>query len=141
MRKIILNQKERIANFLIENDAGKAFFNFEALGVEENEKLIAGVVYDSYEPQARCSMHCAGIGKRWLTKQFLWMAFDYPFNQLKVNVVINTVSSKNKDSIRFTEHCGFKEVARLEDGAEDGDLIIYALYKKDCKWIGLKHEI
>jgi RimJ/RimL family protein N-acetyltransferase len=61
--------------------------------------------------------------------------FDYPFNQLKVNVVVNTVSSNNKDSMRFTEHLGFKQVARIEGGASDGDLIIYALYKKDCKWI------
>jgi len=33
-----------------------------------------------------------------------------------------------------------KEQARIIGGASDGDLIIYTLYKKDCKWIGLKHE-
>jgi len=102
--------------------------------------LIAGVVYENYEKNARISLHCAGIGKRWLSKQFLWMVFDYPFNQLNVNVIVNTVSSDNKDSIKFTEHCGFKEQTRIIGGASDGDLIIYTLYKKDCKWIGLKHE-
>jgi RimJ/RimL family protein N-acetyltransferase len=141
MRQIILNQKERVAQFLIEQNAYKGqAVQYEAIGVEENGNLIAGVVYENYEKNARISLHCAGIGKRWLSRQFLWMVFDYPFNQLNVNVIVNTVSSDNKDSIKFTEHCGFKEQTRIIGGASDGDLIIYTLYKKDCKWIGLKHE-
>lgn len=135
MRKIIIGQKERIANFLISQKAWVDANKYEAMGIEDDGEIIAGVVYDSYEPNARISMHCAGIGKRWLTKEFLKYAFYYPFNQLNVNAVINTVSSNNKASIIFTEHCGFKEVARIEGGASDGDLIIYVLYKKDCKWI------
>lgn len=134
--KTIVFDKEKIGQFLLEHEAWSGKTNFyQGIGIEEDGKLIAGVIYDSYEKGARISSHCAGIGKRWLTKTFLWMMFDYPFNQLKVNVMINTVSSNNKDSMRFTEHLGFKEVARIEGGASDGDLIIYALYKKDCKWI------
>lgn len=140
MRNIVLGQKERVSDFIIAHGAGKAFFNYEAIGIEENGELLAGVVYDSYEKNGRCAMHCAGVGRRWLNKEFLWIAFDYPFNQLNVNVIVNTVSSTNKDSIRFTEHCGFKEATRIAGGTCDGDLIIYTLYKKDCKWIGLKHE-
>jgi RimJ/RimL family protein N-acetyltransferase len=138
---IIFDQKERIANFVIDKGGGRAFINYEAIGIEKDGELIAGVVYDGFEENARCTMSCAGVGKRWLNRQFLWIAFDYPFNQLNVKVIINTVSSSNKDSIIFTEHCGFKEQARIKGGASDGDLIIYALYKEDCKWIGLKHEI
>lgn len=134
--KTIVFDKEKIGQFLLEHDAWGGNTNFyQGIGIEEDGKLIAGVVYDSYSKNARISSHCAGVGKRWLTKTFLWMMFDYPFNQLKVNVMINTVSSNNKDSMRFTEHLGFKEVARIEGGTSDGDLIIYALYKKDCKWI------
>lgn len=136
MRHIVFD-KEKVGKFLIEQGAWiGATDHYQGLGIEEDGQLIAGVVYDSYEEGARISSHCAGIGKRWLNKTFLHMMFDYPFNQLKVNVVINTVSSNNKDSMRFTEHLGFKQVARIEGGASDGDLIIYALYKKDCKWIG-----
>lgn len=135
MKRIIF-EKDKIGKFLVEQEAwGGGTDRYQALGIEENGELIAGVVYDSYEENARISSHCAGIGKRWLTKTFLWMMFDYPFNQLNVNVMINTVSSSNKNSMRFTEHLGFKQVARIEGGASDGDLIIYALYKKDCKWI------
>ena len=134
--KLFTCDKEKIGKFLLEHKAwsGKTDL-YQGIGIEEDGKLIAAVIYDSYEKGARVSSHCAGIGKRWLTKRFLWMMFDYPFNQLKVNVMINTVSSNNKDSMRFTEHLGFKQVARIEGGASDGDLIIYAMYKKDCKWI------
>ena len=136
MKTLVIGQKERVGQFLVEQGAwAGGAINYEAIGLEENGELIAGVVYDSEEKGARISSHCAGIGKRWLNRYFLWVIFDYPFNQLNVNVVINTVSSNNKDSMRFTEHLGFKEVARIEGGASDGDLIIYALYKKDCKWI------
>lgn len=134
--KFIVFDKEKIGKFLIDQEAWNGNSDkYQGLGIEEDGEIIAGVIYDNYEKGARISSHCAGIGKRWLTKTFLHMMFDYPFNQLKVNVVVNTVSSNNKDSMRFTEHLGFKQVARIEGGASDGDLIIYALYKKDCKWI------
>ena len=136
MRHIVFD-KEKIGKFLTEQGAWNGGTDrYQCLGIEEDGELIAGVAYDSYEEGARISSHCAGIGKRWLSKTFLHMMFDYPFNQLKVNVVINTVSSNNKDSMRFTEHLGFKEITRIEGGTSDGDLIIYVLYKKDCKWIG-----
>lgn len=136
MKSLVIGQKERISDFLKQHKAWVGATNYEAIGLEENGQLIAGVIYDNYEKDARVSSHCAGIGKRWLNKNFLNVMFDYPFNQLKVNVIVNTVSSNNKDSMRFTEHLGFKQVACIEGGASDGDLIIYALYKKDCKWIG-----
>lgn len=136
MKSLVIGQKERVGEFLKKHEAWLGASQYEAIGLEENGELIAGVVYDSYEENARIASYCAGVGKRWLTREFLWAMFDYPFNQLNVNAIINTVSTDNKESMRFTEHLGFKEVARIEGGASDGDLIIYVLYKKDCKWIG-----
>jgi RimJ/RimL family protein N-acetyltransferase len=115
-----------------------AFFpesSFQALGIEENGELIAGVIFEGFSSNARCSMHCAGLGRRWLTKSFLLMCFDYVFNQAGCKVVVNTVSADNADSIRFTEHVGFTEVGRVKDGACPNDLIIYQLHRDDCKWI------
>ena len=133
---IVLNQKERISDFLVEqgvSDVG--YTQYEAIGLEKDGKIVAGVIYDWYEENARCSTHIAAVGKHWMTKKFLWMIFDYPFNQLNVNVIVNTVSSANTKSIKFTEHLGFTEVARIPNGFKDGDLIIYTLHKENCKWI------
>lgn len=135
MKSLVIGQKERIGEFLKSQEAWLGASQYEAIGLEEDGKIIAGVIYDSYEENARIASYCAGIGKNWLTRKFLWAMFDYPFNQLNVNAVVNTVSTANKESMRFTEHLGFKQAARIEGGASDGDLIIYVLYKKDCKWI------
>lgn len=141
MRNIVLGQNDRVKAWVAEqiND-GSFFGECQTMGVEdENGELIAGVVYDGYSPGSRISMHCAGIGKRWLTKQFLWMCFDFPFNQAGVKVIINPVASTDEESIRFTEHCGFKKMCVIKDGCGYADMIVYALHRDECKWLGVKH--
>ena len=116
------------------------FFNAQGIGVVKDNQIVAGVVVDQYSPNARCSIHCAGEGKNWLSKEFLFVVFDYVFRQLNVNVVINTVSSDNQRSIRLTEHIGYELVARVKGGCGDSDLFIYAMNKADCKWLRLKEK-
>ena len=141
MRRIITDQKERIGKWVAQQiGINPPIGEYQAIGMEdENKNLIAGVVYDQFKKGARCSMHCAGIGKRWLTKAFLWFAFDFPFNQLGVKVIINNVDSANKDSVKFIEHCGFVEKGRIEDGCGNSDLLIFALHRNNCKWLGALH--
>lgn len=137
MRKFITDDKERVGKWV----AGKlkktsGWYQYQALGVEEDGELIAGVVFDNYLVNARCHMHCAGIGRRWLSRTFLNMCFDYAFRQMNCRVVINTVDSTNADSLRFTRHVGFKEVYRVPHGNGDSDLAIFTLHREDCRWIG-----
>ena len=141
MRKILVRDKERIGAWVAARVGMSAEWGgYEALGVEdENGELIAGVVYSGYVKGARCSMHCAGIGKRWLTKKFLWMCFDYPFNQLGIKVIVNPVDADNAESLSFTKHCGFTEKCVIEDGAGDHDLVVFTLRRSDCKWLGVSH--
>jgi RimJ/RimL family protein N-acetyltransferase len=115
------------------------FVGYQAIGVEEDGELIAGVVFDSFSTEARCSMHCAGIGKRWCTRELLQACFEYVFIDAKCKVVINTVSSANEESIRFTKHVGFKEMTRIPNGAGDSDLVILALHRSDCRWLGVEN--
>lgn len=139
MRQYILDDKERINAWTWHRVGRESPFNppskYEALGVEKNGELIAGVVFDGFSTGARCSMHCAGLGKKWLTKEFLHICFNYAFNLAKCKVVINTVSSKNEASIEFTKHIGFEEVCRIKDGDGDNDLVILALHHSQCRWI------
>lgn len=148
MKKLILNDKQRINEWAWQKVGRESPFfphsKYEALGIEEDGEIIAGVVFDGWKKDARCSMHCAGVGKRWLTKEFLYICFNYVFNLANCKVIINSVSSDNADSIRFTEHIGFKEVGRIKNGDGDCDLIIYALNKEDCRHLNIKqnrHEL
>lgn len=144
MRKLLWKQEDqsRIADWVAKQVSQNAPWGpYSALGVEdENGDIIAGVVYDGYVKGARCSMHCSGIGKKWLSRKFLWMCFDFPFNQLGVKVIINPVDSINEASARFTEHCGFTQHASIKNGCGDSDLLIYTLHRDDCRWLGVKHD-
>lgn len=131
---MITLDRDEIYRFVSERIGHWEWGNYSAIGLEKDGKIIAGVIFNEYVPDTRCSIHCAGDGN-WLNREFLWMVFDYAFNQLNCKVVVNPVPVTNKPSMRFTEHIGFKPSLRLEDGAEDGDLMIFTLHKKDCKWL------
>ena len=131
---LIFDQKEKVADYLIKKKAGNIFHNYQAIGVEKDGQLIGGVVYDSYEAGYRCAMSCAGE-TGWLSRKNLQVFFDYPFNQLKVKVITATAISGNTESCRVLEGCGFKEMARIPDASAQGDLIIYAMYREDCKYL------
>lgn len=139
MKTVIANQKERVGDWVAERiGCSKDWGAFEAIGLEQDGDLIAGVVVDGYTKNARCSIHCAGDGKRWLNREFLSVVFRYVFEQAACRVVVNTVNSENEASMKFTEHLGFEEKLRVEGGSPDGALVIFVMRREDCRWLGLK---
>lgn len=133
--KTIVYDKERVASFALGLTGGKLHSGeYAGIGIEEDGELIGGFVYDGYVKNTRYFMHCAGVGKKWLTKRLLWEAFNYPFHQANVNVVLGLISSSNIECIRFAKHIGFTLMTEIKDGCKDGDLLIFSLHKKDCKW-------
>ncbi len=113
---------------------------WQAIGVELDNELVGGVVFDAIAVGERCSMHCAGANRRWLTRDFLKSIFHYAFNVCGANVVIIPVDSDNYDSLRFVKHIGFSELARVAGGAGVNDLVLFTLHRADCRWIGAQHE-
>jgi len=131
---LVFNQNDRVADYLISKGAGTHYHNFQSIGFEKNGKLIGGVVYDSYEAGYRCAIAAAGeIG--WLTRRTLGYIFDYPFNQLNVKIMTASAFSQNKKSCKVLEGIGFKEQTRIPEFSANGDLIIYVMYRKDCKYL------
>jgi RimJ/RimL family protein N-acetyltransferase len=140
MRRLVTNDKERVNQWIYKRIGRASPFapanTYNAVGVEdENGNLIAAVAFDSFSPEVRCSMHCAGEADNWCSKRLLKFCFDYVFNIAKCKVVINIVSSTNQKSIDFTKHVGFTEFGRIKDGAEDGDLVVLTLHRDQCRWI------
>lgn len=109
-----------------------------AIGLEEGGRLLAGVAYDSYNG-ASCCMHVAAVeGSRWMTREFLWVCFAYPFNQLKVKKLIGPVGSANLPARAFDEHVGFVLEAALKDAHPDGELLIYTMTRSQCRWLNIR---
>lgn len=131
---IVIGQE--VIDWVQEKFACNDFGPSVGIGYARHGALVAGVLYNGYTVKNIC-MHIASDGsKQWLNRQFLWTAFDYPFNQLKCSRVTALVGEGNHDARRFDEHIGFKLEARLTDACPSGDLLVYRMLKYECRFIG-----
>lgn len=105
--------------------------------VTQEGNVLGGVIYDGYT-EGCIFMHQAAFNKYWLGGNMLWLVFDYPFNQLKVNKVAGTIPSYREDLIAFNQKLGFKEEARIRDAYPDGDLIVMTMPREACRWLKIK---
>lgn len=64
---------------------------------------------------------------KYVTREFYWAIFNYPFNVLKVKRLTGLISSANIKSQTLAEKLNFQKEAVLKDYLEDGDGIIYVL--------------
>lgn len=108
----------------------------QAIGLERNGELVAGVVYEGYNKH-NIWMHVgAAPGKRWMTREYLKACFAYPFLQCGVSRISGYVNASNLEARKFDEHLGFKQEAILSGAAPDGgDVIIYVMRREDCKYV------
>jgi RimJ/RimL family protein N-acetyltransferase len=139
MKRIVPNERDRVGAWVAERVGRRApWGEYQAIGLEEGGKLIAGVVIDGYVDGARCSMHVAGEGRKWLNREYLWFCFHYVFEQLRCKVVIGLVDADNEAALRFDQHLGFVEVCRIAEGAGDCDLVVLEMRRQGCRWLKLK---
>ena len=101
---------------------------------------MGGVIYDGYTGGC-IFMHQAGFDRRWLTGNMIWIVFDYPFTQLKVNKVAGTINSNNKELLDFNRRLGFKEEARIKDAYPDGDMLVLTMERTACRWLKIKPKV
>ncbi len=137
LKTIVTGQNERVGRWVCERTGGTySGADSVAIGLEEGGELIAGVLYDHYNGKSM-AMHVAGVGSKWMTRQFLWYAFNYAFNECGVAKVLGLVSSANERAVMFDTHLGFIQEARISDACKDGDLLILTMTKDSCKWLSI----
>ena len=103
------------------------------LGQVLNNEIKAVVVYCGFNGKS-CCIHVASVGSNWATKDFLKKVFDYPFNTLKLKVIIGTVAGNNEKALKLDRHLGFRDVAIIPDAHDNGDLVILEMRPEYCKW-------
>ena len=133
--KIITDRQEELGKWLCDRTGathipGQGWY----IGNELNDRLVGVVGFDNYTGGS-IAMHVAGEGKRWLTRNFLWFVFYYPFEQLKVNKIIGLVDSKNETARDFDLKLGFVQEACIKGAGRDGDLLILTMDKEQCKFL------
>lgn len=136
MNGIIWNDPDRVSRFVAGQLGIEGWSQCRAIGWEKNGQIIAGVVYDYYTGTNIC-MHIAALpGRRWLTRTFLFYVFHYPFVQLGVKRLTGIIPESNRESVRFAQGLhGSKLEARLKNAHPDGDMLIFVMFKDDCKYL------
>jgi len=114
--------------------SGRKTDNFSAIGLLDGDKLIAGVVYTDYNG-SNITAGIAGEGKSWMTREFLWFMFFYPFIQAGAKRITACVEQTNFVSQQFVEKLGFELEFSMKDAGKTGDLLIYRMFKKDCRYL------
>lgn len=99
-----------------------------------NGEIIAGVAYEDFTG-TNVVCHIAGE-KNWATPYYLAIIFDYPFRIMGVKRITVPVASNNAKSIKLVEKMGFKLEAKLTEAIPAGDLLIYRMFKNECKYLG-----
>lgn len=107
--------------------------DFCALGRVVDDKLVGVVAYNSFTGTS-CQMHMAGEG-RWMTREFLYRAFHYPFNGLGLSMVIGSFPSGNTRSLDISRRLGFRDLIYIPRAHPDGGLYLLQMLREECRWI------
>lgn len=137
MRQVVTVNQEYMGAWLSNKLGEKLPENTTCIGLEKDGNLVAVVGYCGFRAKS-CVIHVAAIDHNWINKDLLWASFDYPFNKLGVSVILATVSSNNEDSLKLSRHLGFVDKAYIEDAHDDGDLVILAMRREQCRWLDIK---
>ena len=137
MRRVVTDNHEHLRGW-ITGVLGTQFSPYATfIGQEVDGAVKAVVAFDNILDKS-CEMHTAAIVPNWISKDLLWACFDYPFNILKVKVILASVASTNKEALKLDRHLGFVDKAYIEDAHIDGDLVILAMRRENCRWLDIK---
>lgn len=104
---------------------------------DKDGRLLGGVIYEGHISNC-IFMHQGSFAKNWMTPDLLWMFFDYPFNQLGVGVVCGTIPSSREDLVAYNKKLGFKVECAIKGAYKDGDLLVMAMRRDECRWLNIK---
>lgn len=120
---------EKLLNIKLSADA-------VCLGQVINGELRAVAVFCEFQGNM-CTFHLCGTGSHWMSKEFLWAMFDYPFEKLGLKVILAIIAGSNEKSLRLGRKLGFKELGRIPEALDDGGLVIFTMRPTDCRWLTL----
>lgn len=102
-------------------------------------KLLGGIIYTRYTGVGgSVEMHVASFEPRWGSKRLMWACFWYPFEQLGVRKVFGTVAAHNISVLAFAMKLGFVAEALVKDVYPDGDMVLLAMYRGECRHLTIK---
>lgn len=99
--------------------------------------IRGGVIYTSYTGTSLWT-HVAGSDEHWITRDMLWAAFHYPFEQLGCGVIFGVVEEANTHTLEFDLKLGYRVMASLPGMFASGAGLIVSMRREDCRWLRLR---
>lgn len=135
MRTVTTENQDYLRAWVCNELQGEMPTDLQCIGQLIDGELQAVASFSHFVGKS-CNFSLVGKGN-FMNKDFLWAMFDYPFNRLKLKVILATIEGGNEKSLNLSRKLGFKEVANIADAHKDGDLVIMVLRREDCKWLNL----
>ena len=127
--KVLIND-QRTVDYVAQKTNHHTWDQQVSIGLEQDGKIVAGFLYDNYNG-ALCAMHVAADR---FDREFLRIAFDYPFRQLDLKSVYGPVASTNTAACNLAIRLGGKLHTVIPDGHPDGDLCIFLMRRDECRY-------
>lgn len=107
---------------------------------EEHGELFGGSLIVNYTGKGgSCGIHLAGFRTDWLSRNLLWITYDYIFNQLACARLFGQTPADNEPALAFCRKNGFKELHRIAGVFPDGGSIVLSVMERaDCRFLKLK---
>lgn len=98
-------------------------------------EIMGVVAYDHWTP-GNCEMSIASdLTGHWMTREFLRLAFAYPFLQCGLRRVTGVVEEDNWRALNLDTRLGFVFEGRLRKWFGDKDGIVLGMLREECRWI------
>lgn len=126
-----------VIDFVCKTNGTEPITSCTAIGFEKDGEIVGGILYEKhYETSIQVHMSSKSGVRIWGSQEFIHAGFYYPFEQLKVKVLIGFVSAGNKAMCRLCEHLGFVSEHEITDGFRGQPLRIYTMTKDQCRFLG-----
>lgn len=110
---------------------------------DSNDRLTGGGFFTDYWGNGgSCQIHMAGFNPRWITRPLLYLAFDYPFNQLGVQKLFGLVPERNHKARNINLKLGFR-IEYLAEGVfnhkdDVNGMYLMSMTRDECRWLKMK---
>ena len=139
MNRIIVGE-QRVSEYVAKKVDEDNFGTHASIGlVDENDNILAGVVYNMWSGHAICMHIGAEEGSNWFSRRFATACFNATFGYFNCNRATGLV--RNIKAQKFVLKLGFREEGVVREACHDGeDLIMYGMLARECRFLRLKKK-
>lgn len=117
---------------------GRQFSSGQGIGLLDNGSLVAAIWYEAIYGQSIVA-HAVIPAPCFLSREFLWYIFFYPFQECGCEEILAPVSLDNVSAQRFVLRLGFSPKVTLEESPGQVT-VVYSMSRETCRWLRLKEK-